>query len=241
MPTSTRKEVPTMDESREPRERGKRYEEMVEHAPYFREAIFRTVFSEPEQLLELFQSLSPEHAQNLKAEDIQKLNITSVPSWCYDCIAFLAGDHIVIVQDAGSDLNDVRLSNGAYYIASAITTYADAKDIDLYANERVHIPEPECYVLYASEEGDPVEDGKHMPASLGALSYDPVIRTRGSQPGDILDQYIVAGVICDEEGDSHDTPEESAKAIARECLERGLLPTYFVRDADAKLADADEK
>lgn len=218
----------------EPRERGTRYEEMAEHAPYFREAIFRTVFSEPEQLLELFASLSPEQAKNLKTSDIQQLNITSVPSWCYDCIAFLAGDHIVIVQDAGADLQDVRLSNGAFYIAAAITAYAEAENIDLYANDRVHIPDPECYVLCASDKENPIEDGTNMPCSLGALSYDPVIRTQGSQSGDIIDQYIVAGLICDEEGDKHDSPEEAAKAIAQECLERGLLPMYFERDADAK-------
>lgn len=227
-----------MSEAREPRERGKRYEEMVEHAPYFREAIFRTVFSEPEQLLELFKSLAPDQAKDLKPEDIQKLNITSVPSWCYDCIAFLAGDHIVIVQDAGADLQDVRLSNGAFYIAAAITAFADAENIDLYANDRVHIPDPECYVLYAPEEGEPIEDGSNRPCSLGALSYDPVIRTRGSEPGDIVDQYIVAGLICDEEGDKHDSAEEAARAIAKECLERGLLPTYFVRDTDAKRLDS---
>lgn len=225
----------------ERRQRGTRYEEMVEHAPYFREAIFRTVFSEPEQLLELFQSIAPQQAEGLTADDVQKLSITSVPSWCYDCIAFTAGDHIVIVQDAGLEVSKDRLSNGAFYIAAAITAYADSKKIDLYGDEPAHIPDPETYVLYAAEEDDPIKDGQIIPctieSSLGTLSYEPMVKIQGAVKGDITDQYIAAGIVCDEEGDKHDEPDQAAYAIARRCLERGLLPTYFVRDETAAEKD----
>lgn len=211
-------------------EKEARKKDMVRHAPYFREAIFRTVFAEPKYLLELYKALDPEKAEKITVEDITPLSMTSVPGWCYDVIAFVAGDELVMVQDAGSEWSDVRLSNGVFYIAEGITGYAEAKGIDLYSDTPRQFPTPACFVLYAGDEedGEQIDDGAEVECSLGALHYEPTVRTVGTVPGDIIEQYLAAGIVCDELGDKYEDPEKAAEEIARECLERGFLPQYFV-------------
>ncbi|MCC8103108.1 MAG: hypothetical protein LIP11_12935 [Clostridiales bacterium] len=115
-----------------------------EGLPYrnVKDSVFRSLFSDPVNLLELYQTLHPEDKEST-VNDLSIVTLeTVIIKDIHNDIGFMVGDKMVILAEAQSHWSDNILIRGLMYMAKTYQNYFRDTEQSLYSTKRVHMPKP---------------------------------------------------------------------------------------------------
>ena len=196
-----------------------------------KDSVFADLFTIPEYLLELYQTLHPEDTTS-KVE-----NLKSVTSRCvlaghlYNDLGFIVQDKLILLVEAQSSWSPNIVLRLLMYMAQSLNQYFNDNDILLYSNSKAKCPKPELYVIYTGER-------KHQPQTLSLKdlffpndpSCDIDVRVHmiyEHDSNDIINQYIVFCKVLTAQIKEHGYTKTTIENTLRICQDKNILTTYL--------------
>ena len=193
-------------------------------------SIFLDLFSIPEYLLQLVQTLHPEMT-DLKEDDIEILTLQSVFAVrAYNDLGVLVKNKLLILVEAQTTWSINILIRILLYLASTYHDYIHDKNINLYKEHKAEIPEPEFYVIYTGDKKinkDFIslrEDIFENPdAKLDLIAR--VIHAENKK--DIAGQYIIFCHVFDQQRKIYGNTKKAVENTIRICQNLDVLKKYL--------------
>jgi len=193
-------------------------------------SIFLDLFSIPEYLLQLVQTLHPEMT-DLKEDDIEILTLQSVFAVrAYNDLGVLVKNKLLILVEAQSTWSINILIRILLYLASTYHDYIHDKNLNLYKEKKAEIPEPEFYVIYTG--------GKKINKDFISLREDifenpdakldliaRVIHAENKK--DIAGQYIIFCHVFDQQRKIYGNTKKAIENTIRICQNSDVLKKYL--------------
>jgi len=117
-----------------------------------KDSVFRSLFSEKENVLDLYRYLHPEDTTTTAADiNIVTLeNILAVDR--VNDLGFSVGNHLLILVEAQTNWSINILVRSLLYYAETIKNHLARSKQDIFSTSRVDLPAPELYVVYTGPE-----------------------------------------------------------------------------------------
>lgn len=194
--------------------------------------VFRSLFSEPQYLLQLYQALHPDDT-SVTEQDLQIVTMGQMFfNGSYNDLGFLVGDRLLILAEAQSTWSDNIMLRELMYLFGSYQEYLASRDIILYGTRPVSIPKPELYVVYTKERGDHPEwlsfsdiffpDEECCIDARAKVLYVDYSKT-------IVDQYIRFCMVFDKQRKIHGNTEQAIMETIRTCRDENLLRDFLTR------------
>ena len=202
------------------------------------DSVFTNLFKEPENRLRLYQALHPEDTE-AGVEDIQDVTLQAViMNGIYNDLGFTVGDRLMILIEAQSTWSTNIAIRSLIYLGETYKAYLARTGQNYYTGRRVHLPEPELYVVYtgdAAHEEESIELGEaHWGGENRYLRLSVKVLYGGGN--DILSQYTEFCRIFKEMRRSCVSIEAAVHETIRECIARGIL-VDFLTQKEAEIMD----
>lgn len=121
-----------------------------------RDSVFVNIFRDKKYLVELYRSLHPE--DDVSEDDLEIISIENTLSdGIYNDLGFMVGNRLIVLVEAQTTWSANIIVRMFLYLAR---TYHDLiysnKEfrINLYNSNKMELPEPELYVIFAGDKGD---------------------------------------------------------------------------------------
>ena len=117
-----------------------------------RDSVFRTLFSDKENVLHMYRALHPEDTK-ATIEDIKVVTLENVLAINnINDLGFMVGNHLLILVEAQTRWSVNILVRSLLYLAESYKDYLSLTNQDYYSTKKVSIPTPELYVVYTGPE-----------------------------------------------------------------------------------------
>ena len=70
----------------------------------------------------------------------------------YNDLGFIVGERLIILVEAQSTWSENIVIRGLLYVVQTWYKYIKRKELDVYDDEKLSLPEPELYVIYTGED-----------------------------------------------------------------------------------------
>lgn len=116
-----------------------------------KDSVFTTLFQDKKYLLQLYRALHPEDKKITK-NDLTNITIKNIlTNGMYNDLGFRVGERIMILAEQQSTWTMNIIIRSLMYLAQTYHDYLEERDVDLYGSRKVHVPEPELYVIYTGD------------------------------------------------------------------------------------------
>jgi len=113
-----------------------------------KDSIFRSLFSEKENVLDMYRYLHPEDTTTT-AEDITIVTLENILSiYRVNDLGFSVGNRLLILVEAQTNWSVNILVRSFLYLAETIKNHLAYTNQDLLDRSKVELPSPELYVVY---------------------------------------------------------------------------------------------
>jgi len=192
-------------------------------------SIFLDLFSIPEYLLQLVQTLHPEMT-DLKENEIEILTLQSVfTNRLYNDLGVLVKNKLLILVEAQSTWSNNILMRILLYLASTYQDYIHDKDLNLYSEKKAEIPEPEFYIIYTGNKK--VKDYISLREDIFKnpnSKLDLIARViRAENKNDIIGQYIIFCHVLDSQIKIHGRTKKALENTIQICQNLDVLKEYL--------------
>lgn len=118
------------------------------------DTIFRSLYSDPKCVLDLYFTLHPEDRNRGITPDLVELitleNIFLAQR--HNDVAFLVGDRLIVLVEHQSTINENMPLRMLFYVAREYEKIIASFEKRLYREKRITIPKPEFYVVYTGKK-----------------------------------------------------------------------------------------
>lgn len=196
-----------------------------------KDSVFRALFSEPQNLLQLYQSLHPEDTQTTE----QDLHIVTMGQMffngIYNDLGFLVGNRLLILAEAQSTWSKNIVLRELMYLVGTYQEYLTGIGANLYGSRPVEIPKPELYVIYTKERGNlpewlsfkdvffPDDDDCAIDARARVIYAD--------ESDSLVNQYIRFCMVLDRERQLHGDTAQAITETIRICCDENLIREFL--------------
>ena len=193
-----------------------------------KDSLFTFLFSQPEYTRQLYLTLHPED-QDVTEADCKLVTIQNILiNGQYNDLGFQVRDRLILLMEAQSTFSENIPLRMFLYLAATYKDYVDEHDLYLYAPRAVPVPRPELYVVYTGRRADVPDTLRLSQVFGGAGDLEATVHVlRGDGSMSILDQYVCACTIIDEQVRIHGRTEEALVSALRICRERGILAPFL--------------
>ena len=195
-----------------------------------KDTVFRSLFSQPEYLLELYRALHPEDV-NVTQDMFSNVTIENVlTDKIYNDLGFTVGNRLLVLVEAQSTWSVNILVRAFLYLAQSYQQRFEEDEVNLYSSRRIDLPEPELYVIYT---GDRRERPSELSLSEQFFSgRQTALEVRvtmlyGENPHDIIGQYVRFCRLYTEQVKKHGATEEAVLETIRLCRNENVLTQYL--------------
>lgn len=198
-----------------------------------KDSVFRTLFSEPQNLLKLYQSLHPED-DKVTQQDLQIVTMGQMFfNGIYNDLGFLVGDRLLILAEAQSTWSQNIILRELMYLVGSYQEYLSRNGANIYGSKPVAIPKPELYVIYTKERGNrsewlsfkdvffPDDEDCAIDAKAKIIYAD--------DSDSLVNQYIRFCMVLDRERSIYGDTQEAISETIRICLDENLLSDFLLR------------
>ena len=169
-----------------------------------KDSVFSRLFSQPENILELYRELHPEDSKttvdDIQLETLQTVFINDI----YNDLGFIVNDgeksrYILLVEAQSKWTENITLRM-LFYITETYRRYLKATKQSEHISKRVHLPKPEFYVVYTGGKDVPEEVTLNQTYFDGTAPLDIRVKVF-VEPGTetIYGQYIGFSKVYDEQ------------------------------------------
>ena len=215
-----------------------------------KDSVFSRLFSQPENILELYRELHPEDSKttvdDIQLETLQTVFINDI----YNDLGFIVNDgeksrYILLVEAQSKWTENITLRM-LFYITETYRRYLKATKQSEHISKRVHLPKPEFYVVYTGGKDVPEEVTLNQTYFDGTAPLDIRVKVF-VEPGTetIYGQYIGFSKVYDEQRKLYGSKLECIRETIRLCLKKGYLVGFintYKREVETMLSELfDEK
>jgi len=192
-------------------------------------SIFLDLFSIPEYLLQLVQTLHPEMT-DLKESDIKILTLQNVFTIrLYNDLGILVKNKLIILVEAQSTWTINILIRILLYLAETYHDYIHDEKINLYEGSKAKIPEPEFYVIYTGSKK--VKDFISLREDIFEnpnAKLDLIARViHAENKNDIAGQYIIFCHVFDQQREIYGLTKKAIEKTIEICQNLDVLKKYL--------------
>jgi hypothetical protein len=204
-----------------------------------KDSIFRQLFSEKDNLLELYNAVS---GKNYPPEtEIKMVTLSDVlfMNWRND-IAFMIEEKLVVLIEHQSTINENMPLRMLTYVSREYEQITDSEG--LYRKNRINIPTPEFIVLYNGKEEIPEYVEMKLSDSFfhedGKKSLELVVKVYNINKGKnvamanrspVLNGYETFVAEVNENIQNGMSHKEAVPAVVKSCIRRGILVSFLKR------------
>lgn len=196
-----------------------------------KDSVFTAIFQDKKYLMQLYRALRPEDTETTEdaLTDITIRNVLT--NGLYNDLGFRVGNKVMILAEQQSSWTMNIIVRALMYLAQTYHDYFERQDADLYGSKKVHVPEPEIYMIYTGERISRPEtislseeffSGKECAVEVKVkIIYD-------GKANDIISQYVAFTKVYNEQMKQYGRSRKAVTETIRICKDRDVLREFLV-------------
>lgn len=219
------------EETRQEESKEKELEKQKTVAKYtIKDSVFTTIFRDKKYLIQLYRALHPEDTETTEdaLTDITIRNVLT--NGIYNDLGFRVGDKIMILVEHQSTWTMNIIVRALMYLVQTYHDYFEEQEADLYGSKKVHLPEPELYVLFSGERASRPETISLSEEFFGGKECSIEVKVNvlyGGKENDIISQYVAFTKVYNEQMRLHKRTMEAVTETIRICKDRDILREFL--------------
>lgn len=180
--------------------------------------------------MQLYRALHPEDTKTTE-DALMDITIRNVlTNGIYNDLGFRVGDRIMILVEQQSTWTMNIIVRAFMYVAQAYHDYFEAQDADLYGSRKVHVPEPEIYVVFTGERARRPQKVSLSEEFFGGKECSLEVKVTmlyGGEEKDIISQYVMFTKVYNEQVQRYGRTREAVTQTIRICRDRDVLREFL--------------
>lgn len=195
-----------------------------------KDSVFTTIFRDKKYLIQLYRALHPEDTEATEdaLTDITIRNVLT--NGIYNDLGFRVGDKILFLVEQQSSWTMNIIIRALMYLAQVYHDYFEEQDADLYGSKKVHVPEPEIYMIYTGERVSRPETILFSKEFFKGKECSIEVKVKVIYDGkgnDIISQYVAFTKVYNEQVKRYGRSREAVTETIRICKDRNLLREFL--------------
>ncbi len=195
-----------------------------------KDSVFTTIFRDKKYLIQLYRALHPEDTEATEdaLTDITIRNVLT--NGIYNDLGFRVGDKILFLVEQQSSWTMNIIIRALMYLAQVYHDYFEEQDADLYGSKKVHVPEPEIYMIYTGERFSRPETILFSKEFFKGKECSIEVKVKVIYDGkgnDIISQYVAFTKVYNEQVKRYGRSREAVTETIRICKDRNLLREFL--------------
>ena len=195
-----------------------------------KDSVFTTIFRDKKYLIQLYRALHPEDTEATEdaLTDITIRNVLT--NGIYNDLGFRVGDKILFLVEQQSSWTMNIIIRALMYLAQVYHDYFEEQDADLYGSKKVHVPEPEIYMIYTGERvsrPETISFSKEFFKEKECFIEVKVKVIYDGKGNDIISQYVAFTKVYNEQVKRYGRSREAVTETIRICKDRNLLREFL--------------
>lgn len=195
-----------------------------------KDSVFTTIFRDKKYLIQLYRALHPEDTETTEdaLTDITIRNVLT--NGIYNDLGFRVGDKILFLVEQQSSWTMNIIIRALMYLAQVYHDYFEEQDADLYGSKKVHVPEPEIYMIYTGERvsrPETISFSKEFFKEKECFIEVKVKVIYDGKGNDIISQYVAFTKVYNEQVKRYGRSREAVTETIRICKDRNLLREFL--------------
>ena len=195
-----------------------------------KDSIFTSLFSHPEYLLQLYQTLHPEDTEATE-DSLTEITIKNViTNGIHNDLGFIANGKVIHLIEAQTTWSANIVFRELEYLTKTYQDYISKTSQNKFSHAKIKLPRPELYVVFTGAKSNHPDslNLSELWIESGFSSIDlsvKIIYYNGEK--DILSQYILFTRIYDEQRKIFDDTRLAIKETIHICKDEDILGTYI--------------
>ena len=195
-----------------------------------KDSVFSTLFRDKKYLMQLYHALHPEDAETTEdaLTDITIRNVLT--NGIYNDLCFRVGDKVMFLVEHQSSWTMNIIIRVLMYLAQIYHDYFEEQDADLYGSKKVHVPEPELYMIFTGERASRPETISLSKEFFGGKECAIEVKVKvlyGGKGNDIISQYVNFTKVYNEQVKQYGRSREAVTETIRICKDRDVLREFL--------------
>lgn len=195
-----------------------------------KDSVFTTIFQDKKYLIQLYRALHPEDTET--GEDaLMDITIRNVlTNGIYNALGFRVGDKVMILAEQQSSWTMNIIVRALMYLVQTYHDYFEEQDADLYGSKKVHVPEPELYLIYTGERASRPEIISFSEEFLGGKECAIEVKVKVIYDGkgnDIISQYVAFTKVYNEQVKKYGRSRQAITETIRICKDKNVLREFL--------------
>jgi len=195
-----------------------------------KDSVFTTLFQDKKYLIQLYHALHPEDTETREDEFIDITIKNVLTNGIYNDLGFRVRDKIMILVEQQSSWTMNIIVRALMYLTQTYHDYFEEQDADLYGSKKVHVPEPELYVIYTGERVSKPETISFSKEFFGGKECAIEVKVKVIYDGkenDIISQYVTFTKVYNEQVKLYGRSKEAVTETIRICKDRDILREFL--------------
>ena len=195
-----------------------------------KDSVFTTLFQDKKYLIQLYRALHPEDTETTE-DGLMDITIRNVlMNGIYNDLGFRVGDKIMILVEQQSSWTMNIIVRALMYLVQTYHDYFEEQDADLYGSRKVHVPEPELYMIYTGKRVGRPEAVSFSEEFFGGKECAIEVKVKVIYDGkgnDIISQYVAFTKVYNEQVRQYGRSREAVTETIRVCKDRDVLREFL--------------
>ena len=195
-----------------------------------KDSVFTTLFQDKKYLIQLYRALHPEDTETTE-DGLMDITIRNVlMNGIYNDLGFRVGDKIMILVEQQSSWTMNIIVRALMYLVQTYHEYFEEQDADLYGSRKVHVPEPELYMIYTGRRVGRPEAVSFSEEFFGGKECAIEVKVKVIYDGkgnDIISQYVAFTKVYNEQVKQYGRSREAVTETIRICKDRDVLREFL--------------
>ena len=195
-----------------------------------KDSVFGALFRDKKYLMQLYRALHPEDAETTEdaLTDITIRNVLA--NGIFNDLAFRVGDKIMFLVEHQSSWTMNIIIRVLMYLVQIYHDYFEEQGADLYGSKKVHVPEPELYMIFTGERASRPETISLSKEFFGGKECAIEVKVKvlyGGKGNDIISQYVNFTKVYNEQVKQYGRSREAVTETIRICKDRDVLREFL--------------
>ena len=195
-----------------------------------KDSVFSTLFQDKKYLIQLYRALHPEDTETTE-DALMDITIRNVlTNGIYNDLAFRVGDKVMFLVEHQSSWTMNIIIRVLMYLVQIYHDYFEEQDADLYGSKKVHVPEPELYMIFTGERASRPETISLSKEFFGGKECAIEVKVKvlyGDKGNDIISQYVAFTKVYNEQVKQYGRSQEAVTETIRICKDRDVLREFL--------------
>ena len=195
-----------------------------------KDSVFTALFQDKKYLMQLYHALHPEDTKTMEDAlmDITIRNILT--NGIYNDLGFRVGDKVIFLVEQQSSWTMNIIVRALLYLVQTYHEYFEGQDADLYGSKKVHVPEPELYMIFTGERVNRPETISLSKEFFGGKECAIEVKVKmlyGGKGNDIISQYVAFTKVYNEQVKKYGRSQKAVMETIRICKDRDVLREFL--------------